>query len=354
MSTAKSYRRDWSFTGGLYTGETKGLEIEGLGSAVWNDGRSYCGEWAKGQFNGQGTRTFRDKTVQSGHFRNGKLNGQARTVFANGPVHTGTYENGFRNGLGTLTVPGEYTFQGEFINDSQHGFGKITYSDGTTYMGVFKNSKPHGFGCMVDVNGFRTVGSFVDGKPSGNCWTIDVDGTPRMASYVDGNLNAFHPDRAAELEESQEKINELKKENARLRGMSLDQLNDQELAELKKTIAGTLKRVHDQETANENRAAVYAELEEQKPEFRCPISNNLMMDPVTDMSGHTYDRSSIEKWFQQCKKDRKPLTSPTTNQLLMSDNLIPNHLMNSVILAEIDRLEAEAKMERQPKRYRPS
>ena len=57
--------------------------------------------------------------------------------------------------------------------------------------------------------------------------------------------------------------------------MSLDQLNDQELAELKND-NGTLKRVHDQELRTKTELQ-YAELE-QKPEFRCPISNNLMMD----------------------------------------------------------------------------
>lgn len=348
--TTKTHRTNYSITDGRYTGETSGWEIEGLGSAVWNDGRSYCGEWAKGLSNGQGTRTLRDKTVQSGHFRNGKLHGQGRSVFANGPVHTGAYENGFRNGLGTLTIPGQYTFQGEFKNDSKQGFGKITHFDGSTYIGCFKNSKPHGFGWKVDVDGFQTVGTFVDGKPSGNCSTIDAAGTQKMASYVDGIFNAFHPDCAAEQEEMQQKIKELEKENAHLRGTNLEQLNDEELAELGATIAGTLDRVHDQETANEHKAAV-AEVEQQNTQLCCPISTHLMMDPVSDSIGETYDRCSIEKWFQQCKAEGRPLTSPKTNEPQKWDDLISNRAMKSIISTEIDRV--KAKMERSRQRFKP-
>ncbi|KAK9106739.1 hypothetical protein Syun_022750 [Stephania yunnanensis] len=65
--------------------------------------------------------------------------------------------------------------------------------------------------------------------------------------------------------------------------------------------------------------------------FRCPISLDLMKDPVTLSTGITYDRESIEAWI-----DAGNRTCPVTNQLLRSsstgqDELIPNHTIRRMI-----------------------
>uniref|UniRef100_A0A2P2IJB7 U-box domain-containing protein n=1 Tax=Rhizophora mucronata TaxID=61149 RepID=A0A2P2IJB7_RHIMU len=60
--------------------------------------------------------------------------------------------------------------------------------------------------------------------------------------------------------------------------------------------------------------------------FRCPISLELMRDPVTVCTGQTYDRSSIESWVgignTTCPVTRAPLTDFT---------LIPNHTLRRLI-----------------------
>lgn len=53
-------------------------------------------------------------------------------------------------------------------------------------------------------------------------------------------------------------------------------------------------------------------------EFYCSISQDIMSDPVKTVDNHTYDRSSIERWFQH------RLTSPLTGLPLSSNRLIPN------------------------------
>ncbi|CAH0367461.1 unnamed protein product [Pelagomonas calceolata] len=58
----------------------------------------------------------------------------------------------------------------------------------------------------------------------------------------------------------------------------------------------------------------------------CPISMELMEDPVLAMDGHTYDRSSIEAWLKTGKK-----TSPKTNAPLPSTALYPNHAVKSMV-----------------------
>ncbi|XP_022866474.1 U-box domain-containing protein 21-like, partial [Olea europaea var. sylvestris] len=60
--------------------------------------------------------------------------------------------------------------------------------------------------------------------------------------------------------------------------------------------------------------------------FRCPISLDLMKDPVTLSTGITYDRESIEKWI-----DAGNITCPVTNQVLRSFDQIPNHAIRKMI-----------------------
>lgn len=60
--------------------------------------------------------------------------------------------------------------------------------------------------------------------------------------------------------------------------------------------------------------------------YRCPISLDLMKDPVTLSTGITYDRHSIETWIEAGNK-----TCPITNQVLKSLEPIPNHTIREMI-----------------------
>ena len=57
----------------------------------------------------------------------------------------------------------------------------------------------------------------------------------------------------------------------------------------------------------------------------CPISMKVMIDPVICEDGHTYDRKSIERWFET------KLTSPITGAKLQSKKLYPNLALRKVI-----------------------
>ncbi|XP_022726345.1 U-box domain-containing protein 21-like [Durio zibethinus] len=61
-------------------------------------------------------------------------------------------------------------------------------------------------------------------------------------------------------------------------------------------------------------------------DFRCPISLDLMKDPVTLSTGITYDRENIEKWIEAGN-----FTCPLTNQVLRSLEPIPNHTIRKRI-----------------------
>ncbi|KAI8532801.1 hypothetical protein RHMOL_Rhmol11G0242800 [Rhododendron molle] len=60
--------------------------------------------------------------------------------------------------------------------------------------------------------------------------------------------------------------------------------------------------------------------------FRCPISLELMRDPVTVSTGQTYDRPSIEAWVATGNT-----TCPVTRVPLTDFTLIPNHTLRRLI-----------------------
>ncbi|KAK8476870.1 hypothetical protein V6N13_149332 [Hibiscus sabdariffa] len=64
--------------------------------------------------------------------------------------------------------------------------------------------------------------------------------------------------------------------------------------------------------------------------FICPISLQIMKDPVTAATGITYDRDSIEHWLLTCNNT----TCPVTQQSLPPDyDLTPNHTLRRLIQA---------------------
>ncbi|KAI3417780.1 RING-type E3 ubiquitin transferase [Psidium guajava] len=62
--------------------------------------------------------------------------------------------------------------------------------------------------------------------------------------------------------------------------------------------------------------------------FTCPISLQLMRDPVTAVTGITYDRESIEQWLS----GGESATCPVTKQpLAKGSDLTPNHTLRRLI-----------------------
>ncbi|KAF8101484.1 hypothetical protein N665_0205s0074 [Sinapis alba] len=61
-------------------------------------------------------------------------------------------------------------------------------------------------------------------------------------------------------------------------------------------------------------------------DFRCPLSLELMTDPVIVTSGQTYERSFIEKWF-----DMGLMVCPKTRQPLTQTSLTPNFIVKAFI-----------------------
>ncbi|KAF3580802.1 hypothetical protein DY000_02032903 [Brassica cretica] len=61
--------------------------------------------------------------------------------------------------------------------------------------------------------------------------------------------------------------------------------------------------------------------------FLCPISLDIMKDPVIVSTGITYDRNSIEKWLFTGKEN----SCPVTKQVITETDLTPNHTLRRLI-----------------------
>ena len=62
-------------------------------------------------------------------------------------------------------------------------------------------------------------------------------------------------------------------------------------------------------------------------DFICPITAEIMTDPVSTSDGFTYERAAITEWL------RTKETSPKTGATLESKKLIPNHPVRGMIRA---------------------
>ena len=60
--------------------------------------------------------------------------------------------------------------------------------------------------------------------------------------------------------------------------------------------------------------------------FYCPISMELMAEPVMVATGHTYDRTCIERWIAQGNK-----SCPVTGMRLRHLELTPNYALRGAI-----------------------
>ena len=63
-------------------------------------------------------------------------------------------------------------------------------------------------------------------------------------------------------------------------------------------------------------------------DLRCPLTLELLCDPVTAADGHTYERVAIEEWLATGSR-----TSPSTGQPLQSTALIPQFTVKRLVVA---------------------
>jgi serine/threonine protein kinase len=85
-------------------------------------------------------------------------------------------------------------------------------------------------------------------------------------------------------------------------------------------------------TAETSSAASPKDQKEHPEEFCCPLSLEMMVDPVVAADGFTYERCHIERWIRG-----GGVSSPMTGQRLPHTKLTPNLTLKAMIKAAMDR-----------------
>lgn len=65
--------------------------------------------------------------------------------------------------------------------------------------------------------------------------------------------------------------------------------------------------------------------------FICPLSKQVMRDPVTIENGQTFEREAIEKWFNECKENGRKLVCPLTLKELKTTDMNPSIALRNTI-----------------------
>uniref|UniRef100_A0A1J3EMM3 RING-type E3 ubiquitin transferase n=1 Tax=Noccaea caerulescens TaxID=107243 RepID=A0A1J3EMM3_NOCCA len=65
--------------------------------------------------------------------------------------------------------------------------------------------------------------------------------------------------------------------------------------------------------------------------FICPLTKQVMQNPVTLENGQTFEREAIEKWFNECRENGRPLSCPITSKQLSITDLSPSIALRATI-----------------------
>ncbi|KAF8397729.1 hypothetical protein HHK36_016651 [Tetracentron sinense] len=128
-------------------------------------------------------------------------------------------------------------------------------------------------------------------------------------------------------------INDLKKESLALQEMVLSSGGDpgdclEEMSLLLKKLKDSVLAGNPETDTYESEKSLVKHRSPVIPDdFRCPISLELMKDPVIVSTGQTYERSHIQRWL-----DAGYMTCPKTQQTLLHTALTPNYVLKSLIV----------------------
>lgn len=77
---------------------------------------------------------------------------------------------------------------------------------------------------------------------------------------------------------------------------------------------------------------IYEKLEK---EFTCPISLELMANPVNTRCGHSFEESNIKEWI------KKKSFCPLCNKPVQKNDIFPNYSLRAIIEKEVKKLKKE-------------
>ena len=146
---------------GVYVGEIKNRQPNGIGLVKYNDGNELNGSWKDGFFNDNGTFVYPNGSKYIGGYKGGKFHGQGILTFSNGEKNEGIFKEGLIwDGFGAEEWSDGSKYVGEYKNGKFHGQGTTTSLDGSKYTGEYKNGQMDGQGTFTSSDGSKYIGMF--------------------------------------------------------------------------------------------------------------------------------------------------------------------------------------------------
>ena len=171
-------------TGDLYHGGIVDNMRTGYGKMIFKTGDIYCGDWLDNKQHGHGKMVFKNDAVYEGNWEHGRRYGEGKMIHKNGDVYSGIWDEHKFDGkiiyknksvyLGkwdfeTCTGQGKMTFSwavynGKWTNDNFTGEGIICYKEGDVYEGTW------------DDNGYKIKGkmTYKSGDVYDGIWVEDI------------------------------------------------------------------------------------------------------------------------------------------------------------------------------------
>jgi hypothetical protein len=339
----------------------------------------YEGDFNKGMFNGKGILKKNNLKIYEGEFKNGSITGYGFIFNKNNDVlYKGYLLNGKFNGKGILYNSfNKIIYEGDWICGLKEGYGKLynlnVSESEPLYIGYFKKNEYNGLGNFNNKNEKR-IGKFENNKQIehgtfedenkkyigmfknnlfngyGNLyWYSNKNNNIKLFNYSGFFLNNnMDGNGFIEYNNNDTYRGEFKNGFKNGKGIYYNSLNkyninciwENDLKNGKGTITycdGTgFKCIWDNNKLISKKRLLFFEENYLKITFKnnknipidlcCPISLEIMEDPVICSDGHTYDRKSILLLFK--KNNPK---SPKTRKILDKNILITNYNIKSII-----------------------
>jgi|TARA_B000000475_G_scaffold272118_1_gene271985 hypothetical protein len=255
----------------------------------------YSGNWLNNKYDGVGKLYIKlnnENNYYIGDFKEGLKEGKGE-LYENNTLYEGYFKNNMKEGEGILyickdykslkTLKYELKYEGIFKNDKLDGNGKCYYKNNDIYEGQFVNNLKEGFGIyIINKTKVKYEGNWLNDKRNGN------------GIITDENGNMFKT-----IWKNDKKIS-----------------NKRYKSEFEDDDSNLLKKI---------RYSI-------PKEFKCPITCDLMLNPVIASDGHTYDLKSLNNLFKT-KKDviKSPLTREILNKNIKISNINLKKLIDDML-----------------------
>jgi hypothetical protein len=193
--------------GGQFSGDMFFGKADGHGTAAVPEG-VYTGQMKNGQAEGIGSMTFINGDVYTGEFSGGKINGTGAIKLHNGMSYEGEWRDGARHGQGVLNVGDRVMYTGSWVDDGMFGNGVLyNYESKSFFMGEIGVNGPqtghivveceNGIKLSMEMENYtRKVGPTVVILPDGSQFSLNAhqDANPKFTEDA-VYFGSFSPER---------------------------------------------------------------------------------------------------------------------------------------------------------------